>query len=90
MADAAYDAEHAVRAGEEAVRGAGCSAPVDQADRMKYFVFGITSEDFWGMHDDDGVVAVRSALADSLGPMGERSRIHLKYPGIFATRVAAF
>ena len=29
-------------------------SPVDQKDRMKYFVFAITSQDFWGEHDDDG------------------------------------
>lgn len=59
------------------------ASPQDRANRLKYYLFAICSEDWFGEHNDDGVVAVSSALGMSLGPVAERNDpIELSYQGI--------
>jgi pimeloyl-ACP methyl ester carboxylesterase len=57
----------------------------DAQNRLRYYLFAISSDDAFGHHDDDGVVAESSALGMSLGPVAERSQpIELNYPGMIA------
>jgi pimeloyl-ACP methyl ester carboxylesterase len=57
----------------------------DAQNRLKYYLFAISSDDWFGHHDDDGVVAVSSALGMSLGPVAERAQpIELNYAGMIA------
>jgi hypothetical protein len=55
------------------------NSPVDQAHRKFYHLFALSCTDFWGFHNDDGVVPVPSALGDTLGPMAEQKVIQLDY-----------
>jgi pimeloyl-ACP methyl ester carboxylesterase len=56
----------------------------ESAQRHLYHCFGITCTDRWGDHPDDGVVPIKSALAEGLGNVAERVTIHLDYNGNIA------
>lgn len=56
----------------------------ESAQRHLYHCFGITCTDRWGDHPDDGVVPIKSALAETLGDVAERVTIHLDYNGNIA------
>jgi pimeloyl-ACP methyl ester carboxylesterase len=60
------------------------NSPVDQTNRKFYHLFAISCTDFWGYHDDDGVVRVASALGHTLGAMADQKVIHLDYGGQIA------
>jgi hypothetical protein len=51
----------------------------ESASRKLYHLFGISCTDFWGYHEDDGVVPVSSALGTNLGSVAERVKIELDY-----------
>jgi pimeloyl-ACP methyl ester carboxylesterase len=55
------------------------NSPIDAANRNLYHLFAISCTDFFGYHDDDGVVPVSSALGTTLGPMPEQTIIQLDY-----------
>jgi hypothetical protein len=55
------------------------ASPQERGHRNSYHLFAITCSDIWGDHPDDGVVPVRSARGESLGPVAERATIHLDY-----------
>lgn len=55
------------------------ASPVDSNNRQFYHLFAISCTDFWGFHNDDGVVPVPSALGTTLGTMAERTLIQLDY-----------
>ncbi len=55
------------------------ASSVDQRQRHLYHFFGIWCTDFWGDHQDDGVVPINSALGTTLGQVAERVKIHLDY-----------
>ena len=57
---------------------------IDKANRKLFHLFAISCTDFWGPHDDDGVIPVSSALGKSLGQMAERATIHLDYGNAIA------
>jgi pimeloyl-ACP methyl ester carboxylesterase len=50
-------------------------SPTDTANRKFYYLFAISCTDFFGYHDDDGVIPVSSALGSTLGVMAERAKI---------------
>ena len=54
-------------------------SPQERGHRHSYHLFAISCSDLWGDHPDDGVVPVRSARGESLGPVAERVTIHLDY-----------
>lgn len=57
------------------------ASPQDIANRLNYYLFAICSVDLFGEHNDDGVVALASALGMSLGPVALRADpIELVYP----------
>ncbi|WP_276325883.1 esterase/lipase family protein [Bradyrhizobium elkanii] len=56
----------------------------ESAQRHLYHCFGISCTDLWGDHPDDGVVPLKSALAEGLGDIAERASIHLDYNGHIA------
>ena len=56
----------------------------DQQNRALYHMFAISCHDFWGDHNDDGVVPVPSALGSTLGPVAERVIIKLEYGSVIA------
>ena len=47
------------------------ASPQERGHRNSYHLFAITCSDVWGDHPDDGVVPVRSARGESLGPVAE-------------------
>jgi hypothetical protein len=54
-------------------------SPQEQQHRNNYHLFAITCSDMLGYHPDDGVVPQSSALGIGLGPVAERTTIHLDY-----------
>ncbi len=57
----------------------------DRAARSKYHFVASDYEDMLGQHAHDGLVPRRSALGETLGPLGSRHTVHLNYrypPGI--------
>jgi hypothetical protein len=58
------------------------SDPVDRAHRDRYHLFAITYDDRVGHHEHDGIIQARSALGENLGPVAQRTRIHLRYRSI--------
>jgi hypothetical protein len=56
----------------------------ESPSRKLYHLFAISCADFWGYHDDDGVVPVPSALGTNLGPVAEQVVIELDYDSVIA------
>lgn len=54
----------------------------DRAHRDRYHFFAVTYTDILGFHPYDGIVTQKSALAEVLGPIGQRETIHLRYRGV--------